>query len=93
MSWYTLINLQETNSEIYYDKGWNAYINGQKVPHIKVNYILRGMKVPAGEGEIVFKFEPGTYAIGKASTWIGSILILLIIAGVFYKKYTAKEQA
>ncbi|MAY83269.1 MAG: hypothetical protein CMP59_03970 [Flavobacteriales bacterium] len=80
-------------SEIYYDKGWNAYINGQKVPHIKVNYILRGMKVPAGEGEIVFKFEPGTYAIGKASTWIGSILILLIIAGVFYKKYTAKEQA
>jgi uncharacterized membrane protein YfhO len=80
-------------SEIFYDKGWNAYINGQKVPYIKVNYILRGMKVPAGQGEIVFAFEPATYQVGKVSTWISSVLILLLIVGVVYKEYTAvKEQ-
>jgi len=79
-------------SEIFYDKGWNAYINGNPVPHIKVNYILRGMKVPAGEGEIVFKFEPSTYSIGKASTWISSVLILLLILGVGYKELFAKSE-
>ncbi len=78
-------------SEIYYDKGWNAYVNGSKVPHIKVNYILRGLKLPAGEGEVVFKFEPTTYDIGIATTWTSSVLILLLIAGVGYKSFFAKE--
>ncbi len=33
-------------SEIYYDKGWQAYLDGQPVDHIRVNYVLRAMKVP-----------------------------------------------
>ncbi|MEI2707655.1 MAG: YfhO family protein [Chitinophagaceae bacterium] len=45
-------------SEIYYDKGWNAYIDGKLTPYAKVNYVLRGMPIPSGEHEIVFKFEP-----------------------------------
>jgi hypothetical protein len=80
-------------SEIYYDKGWNAYLNGERVPHIKVNYTLRGMKVPAGEGEIVFKFEPQSFAIGKASTYIGTVLMILLIIAVGYRKYAAIKEA
>lgn len=80
-------------SEIFYDKGWNAYVNGEKTPYFKVDYILRGMKLPAGEGEVIFRFEPTTYEIGKATTWASSILILLLIVGVFYKEVFAKSEA
>ena len=47
-------------SEIYYDKGWNASIDGKPTPYCKVNYVLRGMAVPAGEHTIEFRFEPKT---------------------------------
>jgi hypothetical protein len=68
-------------SEIYYAKGWNAYIDGQLVPHLRANYILRGMKIPAGKHALEFRFEPETYftteKIGMASS---GFLILLVIA-------------
>ncbi|MEJ6681185.1 MAG: hypothetical protein QNL21_03725, partial [Flavobacteriales bacterium] len=38
-------------SEIYYPAGWNAYIDGQLSEHVKANYILRGLNIPAGAKE------------------------------------------
>jgi len=35
-------------SEVYYPKGWKTFIDGEPVNHMRVNYILRGMKIPAG---------------------------------------------
>ena len=66
-------------SEIYYngEKGWNAYLDGEKVPHFRANYILRGLRIPAGEHTIEFKFEPKTYFLGNSIALIGSILCLL----------------
>src|SRR5690606_37814949 len=52
-------------SEIYYDKGWNAFVDGKEVPHFRVNYILRGMVLPAGEHTVEFKFHPKSYYIGN----------------------------
>jgi hypothetical protein len=52
-------------SEIYYEKGWNAYVDGQKTDHIRVNYVLRGMKIPAGKHEFSFRFEPANYFLGE----------------------------
>ncbi|HEY1038243.1 MAG TPA: hypothetical protein VGF30_02510, partial [Bacteroidia bacterium] len=39
-------------SEIYYPKGWNAYVDGQLTEHINADYVLRAMKVPAGKHTI-----------------------------------------
>jgi hypothetical protein len=71
-------------SEVYYDKGWNAYVDGKQVPYAKVNYVLRGMMVPAGEHTVVFKFEPRSHAIGWTITNICSIIMLLLVAAAIY---------
>jgi hypothetical protein len=72
-------------SEVYYADGWQAYLNGQPVDHIRANYILRAMEVPAGKHTIEFKFEPSSYTLGNTVSWISSILLLVVIGGaIFY---------
>ena len=73
-------------SEIYYDKGWNAYIDGNIQPHFRANYVLRGMSVPAGNHIIEFKFEPSTYIIGENVALVSSIILLLLLAFVSIKE-------
>jgi hypothetical protein len=65
-------------SEIYYNKGWNAYLNGEKVNHYRANFILRGMELPAGNHTIEFKFEPKTYALGKKIQLSANYVILAV---------------
>jgi hypothetical protein len=81
-------------SEIYYDKGWNAYVDGEKVPHFRVNYVLRAMIVPAGKHLIEFKFEPKVYAIGEKVSFASSLLVILLVlgyAGFEIRKYFKKD--
>ena len=73
-------------SEIYYDKGWNAYVDGVISPHFRVNYVLRAMAVPAGSHQIEFKFEPTTYATGESVSLASSVVLLLLLVGVGYKE-------
>ncbi len=80
-------------SEIYYDGGWNAYIDGKLVPHFRVDYILRALNVPAGKHTITFKFEPQVIARGWWIGFISSILlILLILSGFLYDNMKAKKE-
>ena len=69
-------------SEIFYSKGWEAYIDGELTPHVRTNYVLRGMAVPAGEHEIIFKFVPASYVRGEKIALASSIGIFLLIFGV-----------
>ncbi|MBI9065622.1 MAG: YfhO family protein, partial [Marinilabiliaceae bacterium] len=69
-------------SDIYYDKGWNAYIDGEKVEHIRVNYILRGLMIPAGATTVEFRFEPKSYQYGQWLAMMSSGLIVLLIIGM-----------
>lgn len=74
-------------SEIYYPKGWNAYIDGQLKPHMGVDYVLRGMPISAGKHKIEFRFEPKTYKTGNNVSLIGSILLFIVIAcGIYLDK-------
>jgi hypothetical protein len=74
-------------SEIYYADGWNAYIDGELTPHYRVNYVLRGMRIPAGKHTIEFKFEPKVIQQGKMIS-LGSYLLLLFLplGWFFYEK-------
>ena len=73
-------------SEIYYEKGWNAYIDGKIAPHFRANYILRAMIVPAGAEKIEFKFEPTSFSNGENIALASSIILLLLLAFVSFKE-------
>jgi len=72
-------------SEIYYQPGWDSFIDGKKADHFRCNYILRGMRIPDGEHKIEFKFEPTSYFAGEKVAWASSIIMLLLILGMIVK--------
>ncbi len=74
-------------SEIYYEKGWQATIDGEEVDHLRMNYLLRGLVIPAGSHEIVFEFHPRSYFAGTTVSVISSILLLLFFVGAIYRQY------
>jgi hypothetical protein len=78
-------------SEIYYPKGWNAYIDGEKVDHYKTNYVLRGLVVPAGKHEIKFIFEPDSFKTGNRISYASSALILLILLGSLFMAWRTER--
>ncbi len=71
-------------SEIYYKDGWNAYLDDVKTEHYQVNYVLRGMEIPKGKHEIIFKYEPKIIQIGNKITLFSYALLLFIPMGWFF---------
>lgn len=68
-------------SEIYYPKGWHAFIDGKEAEILRADYVLRALLVPAGKHEIEFKFEPKPYLVGNKVTLASSWVVLLISLG------------
>jgi hypothetical protein len=68
-------------SEIYYKRGWRAWIDDKETSIIRTNYVLRGLSVPAGRHVIRFFFRPLSYYLGRQIQWMASIIFLLMIAG------------
>ncbi len=66
-------------SDIYYLPGWNAYIDGEQVDYIRVNYLLRGLSLPAGSHKVEFKYEPVSQVVGNVVVSGSGICLLLIL--------------
>lgn len=64
-------------SEIYYDKGWKAYVDGVETPHFRANYILRGMLLPAGQHKVEFRYRAENFDTVSTITLIASLIIII----------------
>lgn len=68
-------------SDIYYEGGWNARIDGEPVPHLRANFILRALPVDAGEHTVEFEFIFEPFNKGQKVSLMGSWLVLLLLLG------------
>jgi hypothetical protein len=79
-------------SEMYYHNDWVAYIDGKEVPHLRANYILRSLPIPAGEHKVEFKFEPKMMAIGDTISISVFVLIMLALAYGIYSEWKQSNE-
>ncbi len=78
-------------SEIWTKQGWMMWIDGVESPLLRANYILRAAVVPAGQHEILMRYEPSIWRIGNTIQFITSLLILLGFAIVCYHTFKKRD--
>jgi len=71
-------------SDIYYANGWKAYIDDKETPIMRADYVLRAIKVPAGNHKIEFRFRPQSFYNGQKVALLSSVLLILLCLGAFY---------
>ena len=80
-------------SEVYYPEGWTATIDGKQADIRKVNYLLRGLELPAGKHRIEFSFMLEKYE--KSTLWaiLGSLIVFLAIAWGLYTEFRKRRKS
>lgn len=71
-------------SEVYYELGWKAYVDGAVTPINRVDYTLRGLKVPEGSKEVILKYELKSFESLSNIALASSSLIILLVFGFGY---------
>ncbi len=75
-------------SEIWFNgKSWEVTIDGAVAPIYRVNYLLRGLELPAGQHTIEFKFRPPSFYTGEKITLASSALFLLLMIGMMVYQF------
>jgi uncharacterized membrane protein YfhO len=73
-------------SEIFYDKGWSVTVDGQAAEAVRVDYILRGMQLPAGEHAVEWSFRAPNWGVVNTVTALCSLLVVAVLVFAIYKK-------
>lgn len=74
-------------SEVYYPDGWTATVDGAPLDLFRANWIFRAANLPAGEHDIVMRYEPKIYTVSEKASRASSlalfVLLALSLAGIF----------
>jgi hypothetical protein len=73
-------------SEIYYP-GWRATVDGEPVPILQADYVLRAVCVPAGEHQVTLSFSPASLKVGAGIT----LLCLLLVGWAALRRLLSKD--
>jgi hypothetical protein len=60
--------------------GWTASVDGQPVPIYRANYLFRALELPAGSHDVLFRFEPASYRLGRIISMTALCLVLVCAA-------------
>ena len=73
-----------------WDKGWQAYLNGKRVPILRANHAIRGVVVPAGSGTLEFRYAPASFAWGLRLAGLAAVA-LLVWLGIALRRRQTEE--
>lgn len=79
-------------SEIYYPDGWNVYANDEKLEIHRVDYLLRGVELPAGNYELTMKFEEPKFKLANNMGRAGSLILFILMGGFFVKDFVLDKK-
>lgn len=79
-------------SEIWTSKGWTMQIDGQESPLLRANYLLRAAMVPAGQHEIVMRYEPKIWKVGGVVSLVSSLAIILFAVATIVLALVKKKE-
>jgi hypothetical protein len=72
-----------------WDKGWQAYWNGERVPILRTNHAIRGVVVPAGSGTLEFRYAPASFALGLRLAGLALMALLAWLGVILWKRRSA----
>jgi len=78
-------------SEIYYPVGWKAFVDGKEVEIRKVDYLLRGVELEAGNHEVIMKFDIPKLKTANTFARIGTVILFLLFGFATYMKIKSKK--
>ena len=80
-------------SEIYYDKGWQAYVDGEPYDSFRADYLLRAMVLPEGKHTVEWRFRAPNWSFASTMTLISSILIIFaVVLTTIYTIYGGRNK-
>ena len=79
-------------SEIWTEKGWKMYVDGQEQPLLRANYILRAAMIPSGEHDIVMEYAPKAYKVGNTVSFVSSLIMILGLIGALIYTFKPKKE-
>jgi len=74
-------------SEVWYDKGWLAYVDGEEIPLARANYVLRGAQLPGGNHKVELVFKPASYYTGEHIALASSVILVLLLLGSIWMNF------
>ncbi len=78
-------------SEIFSEKGWTAYVDGTPAPFFRADYVLRGMRLPAGRHTVEWRFRAPGWTTVEGVTLAASLLILAAAVAVAVRRLRRDE--
>ncbi len=88
----TTANYLVVFSEIWTEKGWKMFVDGQEQPLLRANYLLRAAMIPSGEHEIVMEYVPKAYTTCNTVAFGSSLLMILGLIGALVFTFKPKKE-
>lgn len=79
-------------SEVYYPKGWEAFIDGKPTKIYQSDYFLRGIDVPKGNHTVTLEFHPTVYYVGRDLSLGTNVLLLVGLVGIAGVSFVSKKR-